>query len=221
MGRSSDDITLVYTSVKNAVGDERRAADLPKTALLVYGPYPKRIEPSSYLALARAQSLLEANGLTVVPGDLPNDAEQAKAWWETILFLDLATHHVGDRDRFGDKMSDRFKKIIDDGRQVTDSAYEAAVASARALRGELLKLLLPDRIIVAPAVDGVAPPFSEATGASDLQGLWSLTGVPALAVPCGDVDALPIGVQLIAHPMQEHFVRAVGRCFEGLQKGST
>jgi Asp-tRNA(Asn)/Glu-tRNA(Gln) amidotransferase A subunit family amidase len=94
-----------------------------------------------------------------------------------------------------------------------------AITFASALREQVLGLLSPDSIFVAPAVDGVAPALSEHTGASDLQGLWSLTGLPALAVPCGKTDGLPIGVQLVVRPTEEHFVHATGRFFEGLQKG--
>ena len=219
MARSMDDIALVYRSMTDR-GPETRAAKLPTTALFVQGPFDERLEPPSQVALERARRLLQAKGLKIVSTPLPASAREAKRCWETILFRDLAKHHGADRDRFGDRMSDRFRKIIDDGRRVTDSAYEAAVAFAGALREQVLGLFSPGSIFVAPAVDGVAPALSEHTGASDLQGLWSLTGLPALAVPCGEADGLPVGVQLVGQPMEEHFVHATGRFFEGLQKGS-
>lgn len=216
MARSIDDIVLAYRAMIG--GDEARSTSPPKTALLVQGPFDERIEAPSQLALTRARTLLQSKGLTIVPATLPAAAREAKRCWETILFRDLAKHHGADRDRFGDRMSDRFLKIIDDGRRVTDSAYDEAVAFARALRAEVLRPLSPASIFVAPAVDGVAPVLSEHTGASDLQGLWSLTGLPALAVPCGDADGLPIGVQLIGQPVEEHCLLAAGRFFEGVQK---
>jgi Asp-tRNA(Asn)/Glu-tRNA(Gln) amidotransferase A subunit family amidase len=219
MARCIDDVELVYRAMTDR-GDETRPATLPKTALFVQGPFDERLEPPSRLALTRARTVLQGKGLTVLSVTLPAAAREAKPCWETILFRDLAKHHGTDRDRFGVRMSDRFRKIIDDGRRVTDSAYEAAIAFAGTLREQVLGLLSPGSIFVAPAVDGVAPAFSEHTGASDLQGLWSLTGLPALAVPCGKADGLPIGMQLVGRPMEEHFVHATGRLFEGLQKGS-
>jgi Asp-tRNA(Asn)/Glu-tRNA(Gln) amidotransferase A subunit family amidase len=219
MARSVDDIALVYRSITDG-GGETRPATLPKRALFVQGPFDERLEPSSQLALTRARTMVQAKGLTVVTTTLPAAAREARQCWETILFRDLARHHGADRDSFGERMSDRFRKIIDDGRRVTDSDYEEAVAFARSLREQVLRLLSPDGIFVAPAVDGVAPALSEHTGASDLQGLWSLTGLPALAVPCGKADGLPIGVQLVGQPAEEHFVHATGRFFQDLQKGS-
>ena len=218
MSRSLDDVFLAYRSMRNGEDERKPTTKLPRIALLVDGPFRDRIEPPSQQALARATSLLESSGVTIVPAELPVGAGQAKHCWETILYHDLAVHHGADRDQFGSRMSDRLKKIIDDGREITDRAYEAALVVARTIRAHVLELLLPDRIILAPAVDGVAPPFSDSTGASDLQGLWSLAGVAALAVPCGEVRGLPIGVQLIAHPLQEYFMHGVGRLFESLRR---
>lgn len=64
----------------------------------------------------------------------------------------------------------------------------------------------PDRSFWLPPPMAVAPPFSDLTGSQMLQSLWSLVGVPTIAVPCGRVDGLPIGVQLIAAPHREDFL---------------
>ena len=217
MGRCVDDVFLAYRAMKDSADAREPSNRLPAIALLVEGAFQERVEPASEQALARATSLLESHGVAIVHAPLPVAEKQAKHCWETILYRDLAVHHGADRDRFGAQMSERFKNIIDEGYRVKESAYAAAVSSAQAIRAQILELLAPESIILAPAVDGVAPPFSEATGASDLQGLWSLVGVPALAAPCGGVDGLPIGVQLIAHPLREYFMHSAGRLFESLR----
>jgi Asp-tRNA(Asn)/Glu-tRNA(Gln) amidotransferase A subunit family amidase len=192
--------------------EERKLTDV----LLVEGPLRDRIEPVSREALNRARSTFEANGIPVKETALPNSFKTMVNCWETILFRDLAVNHGDDRDHFGSKMSDRFLQIIDLGRKVTDRAYEDAITEAQYLRMQLLGLLPKDAIILAPATDGAAPAFSEQTGPSYLQGLWSLAGFPALAIPCGKVGDLPVGVQLVGHPMQEQFVLQAGKILEGL-----
>jgi Asp-tRNA(Asn)/Glu-tRNA(Gln) amidotransferase A subunit family amidase len=110
-------------------------------------------------------------------------------------------------------MSDRLRRIIDDGRAVSDREYNESIAEAEVYQQELRKLLAGDTIILAPATDGAAPIFSEETGPSRLQGLWTLAGLPALAVPCGKVGGLPVGVQLIAAPEHDHLVLSAGGLF--------
>jgi Asp-tRNA(Asn)/Glu-tRNA(Gln) amidotransferase A subunit family amidase len=45
---------------------------------------------------------------------------------------------------------------------------------------------------------------------------WSLVGFPAISVPCGTADGLPVGLQLVAPPGREDVLVAVGRTVEAL-----
>ena len=48
-------------------------------------------------------------------------------------------------------------------------------------------------------------------------GVPSLTGLPALAVPCGfDSDGLPVGMQLIGKPFDEATLFRVGAAYQAL-----
>jgi Asp-tRNA(Asn)/Glu-tRNA(Gln) amidotransferase A subunit family amidase len=219
MARCIDDLWLAYLSMRDsgaAAGEFGAEEHRLTNVLLVEGPLSDRIEPTSREALNRARATFEANGIPVKETVLPNSFKTMVSCWETILFRDLAVNRGDDRDKFGSKMSARFLKIIDEGRKVADRAYEDAITEARYLRTQLLGLLPKNAIILAPATDGTAPTFSEQTGPSYLQGLWSLAGLPAVAVPCGKVGDLPVGVQLVAHPGQEQFVLQAGKILEGL-----
>ena len=47
-------------------------------------------------------------------------------------------------------------------------------------------------------------------------GIASLTGLPALSVPCGfDEDGLPIGMQLIGRPFDEATLFSMGHAYQG------
>jgi aspartyl-tRNA(Asn)/glutamyl-tRNA(Gln) amidotransferase subunit A len=41
-----------------------------------------------------------------------------------------------------------------------------------------------------------------------------LTGLPAISVPCGFADGLPIGLQMIARPFQEPALLAMAAAYE-------
>jgi len=216
MARTAADLALACEVMFD--GTVRRSPAIsPKRvvqrALRITGPMSERIEPPTLEALDRARALLEANGIAVEETTLPPTFGNAVACWETILFRDLARHHGRDRDAFSAAMSERFRAIIDEGRKVSDRDYGRALAEAEVYRRDLRRLLGPDTIILAPATDGVAPAFSEETGPSRLQGLWTLSGFPTLAVPCGKVDGLPVGVQLIAAPERDDLVLGTGGLF--------
>ena len=109
-------------------------------------------------------------------------------------------------------MSDFLRGLIDAGRRISDRACEDAMADAQGYRDELTRMVGEDAVIVTPAVDGLAPPIIEpGTGSPDLQALWTLAWLPVLAAPCGRVDGLPVGVQLVAAPRRDDLVLSAAR----------
>jgi Asp-tRNA(Asn)/Glu-tRNA(Gln) amidotransferase A subunit family amidase len=126
----------------------------------------------------------------------------------------MAKNHGADRDRYEDQLSKRFLEIVDSGRRVSAAVYEAALTEANYYRSYVVELLREGTVILAPSTDGVAPPLSDATGDQKLQSLWSVTGVPSLAVPCGKVSGLPIGVQIFAVPRCEELCLSASTVIE-------
>jgi Asp-tRNA(Asn)/Glu-tRNA(Gln) amidotransferase A subunit family amidase len=184
----------------------------PSTRVLrVDGPLSDRIEAPTAAALDRAQRALEGAGLRVTAVDLPDRFSRLIACYETIIFRDLAERHGADYDQHADRMSERFREIIQVGRATTQDTYDAAVADAAFYRAHILELLAGDTVILTPATDGSAPKVSDRTGEQKLQSLWTVTGVPSLATPCGKVDGLPVGVQLVAAPGREDLALAAAR----------
>jgi Asp-tRNA(Asn)/Glu-tRNA(Gln) amidotransferase A subunit family amidase len=216
MARGVTDLSLACRAMfdRNAPLSMTTTAQLPTRALLIEGPMQERIEPASREALDRATALFEGNGIPVESASLPSSFGSVVSCYETILFRDIAMNHGKDRDAFGDVMSERLREIIDQGRRVSDREYNQAIADAQRYRQALCDLLPENAIILAPATDGVAPVFSEETGPSRLQGLWTLVGFPTLAVPCGKVDGLPAGVQLSAAPERDDLVLRAGALFK-------
>ena len=47
----------------------------------------------------------------------------------------------------------------------------------------------------------------------------NLAGLPAISVPCGDVDSLPVGLQIIGKAFDEQMVLQVAYAYEQLRKG--
>jgi Asp-tRNA(Asn)/Glu-tRNA(Gln) amidotransferase A subunit family amidase len=192
--RGVDDIALAYRVLTG-----RRAKETPpRRVLCVEGPFAERVEEGTRLAIGRAREAFAKAGLPVEDVRLPAEFDAAWDVLQVLLRFGIARHHGTDRDRAGRMMSDRVRELVDSGRRLSEADHAKAVADAKNVRRRLLETLTPGTVVVTAAVDGVAPPFNDTgTGAPELQGLWTLAGLPVLAVPCGGLGGLPVGVQLV------------------------
>jgi aspartyl-tRNA(Asn)/glutamyl-tRNA(Gln) amidotransferase subunit A len=93
---------------------------------------------------------------------------------------------------------------------------------AQRLRAELTEsfvaLFADHDLLVMPTVPIVAPPVADFARHLLLLSRnaipWSFTGFPAVSVPCGWSDGLPVGVQLVAAPGREDLLVAAGASLE-------
>ena len=78
------------------------------------------------------------------------------------------------------------------------------LADARTGRGRLrerVEALMAEEgvdVWVSPAAPGPAPEGIDSTGDPAMNAPWTYAGMPAVTVPAGDVDGLPLGLQCVA-----------------------
>ena len=91
----------------------------------------------------------------------------------------------------------------------------------RKLFSEVDILLAPTRYEVAPEIAKPldyrppdAPKKPDDPGFSALIPAGNLAGLPALSLPCGFADGLPVGIQLVGNPFSENMLIAVGKAFQ-------
>jgi Asp-tRNA(Asn)/Glu-tRNA(Gln) amidotransferase A subunit family amidase len=182
--------------------------------LRIEGPLQERIEPPTAEALGRAQKAFEDAGFSVTGEELPERFSRLISCYETIVFRDLAINHKSDFERLGKYMSPRLHEIMNIGLSVAPTQYAEALDDADYYRGYIGQLLAQNTIILAPATDGYAPILSDRTGEQKLQSLWTVAGVPSLATPCGKLDGLPLGVQVIAASGRDDLVLGAAQLIE-------
>lgn len=164
---------------------------------------PGPISEVSASALAQAERSLAKAGAIIEPIELPASYPSVLDVLYTIMTHDMALAHGDDRDRAGDDMTAPLRELIDKGRRVSEGEYDQAVQTAATWKQDLGDLLGDGTVMVSAATQNVAPLKTEGTGSNALQALWSLVGFPVMAVPTGQQDRLPIGVQIGAGAGQE------------------
>jgi len=98
----------------------------------------------------------------------------------------------------------------------------------RSLIQEGLRTLLDDYdVLVAPSRLGPAPkitqpldrpssdrPLPKERGMTTLIAAGNLAGLPALSLPCGFADGMPIAIQLVGRPYSENLLLTLGKFFQ-------
>lgn len=147
------------------------------------------------------------------------DLEMANAAGMLVSRCEAASFHRNlglDRSLYWDEVADQL--------EAASGVLAMDYLDAQRIRAELAEQMtaLFDHcdVLAMPTVPVVAPPVEDF--ARYLLTLsrnaipWSLTGLPAVSVPCGTVDGLPIGLQLVAAPWREDLLIALGSALEAI-----
>jgi Asp-tRNA(Asn)/Glu-tRNA(Gln) amidotransferase A subunit family amidase len=160
-------------------------------------------------AVVRLASAGPSLGEALRPGSA--DLDLANAAGLIVSRCEAATQHRSldlDTGGYWEEVGDQLHEAA----EVPAVDYLQAQRLRRQLRDALLDELDAHHLLVMPTTGVVAPPASDF--AAYLMSLarnaipFSFVGVPAITVPCGMVDGLPVGLQLVAAPGREDLLLA-------------
>jgi aspartyl-tRNA(Asn)/glutamyl-tRNA(Gln) amidotransferase subunit A len=107
--------------------------------------------------------------------------------------------------------------------------YLKAMRIRRLVQQEFRRLLTDIDVILAPSRLGIAPKVNEPldrssppgpsgqTRSAGLRALipaGNLAGLPALSLPCGFADGMPVGIQLVSRPFMENLILSLGNEYQ-------
>ena len=186
-------------------------------------------EPAARPAFQAALDVIKSMGVSLTEvklGDLPYgpvtniviSAEGAAAFEELIVSGRV------------DQLADR-KQIagLRAGLDIGARDYLKAMRIRRLIQQEFRRVLTDIDVLIAPARYGIASPIGEpldrstppAPGAppppGGLRALipgGNLAGLPALSLPCGFAEGMPVALQLVSRPFTENLILSVGVEFQ-------
>lgn len=236
MTRSVDDAALVLEAI---AGHDPADATSSRRAVPAYltesaqsaegltlgrprGWFEDCVEPSVLEAFDRACGELSDQGVRITDVALPDAELWDTAAWCVIYAEMLSLHqdHVADienRDAMGAGMLSvgPFIHAVDYLRALRYRS-EAQRQLAQSMRG-LAGLITPSVTTVAPPLDAMSNGDDSArwlVAATRMSTPFNLTGVPALSLPIGLVDGLPVSMQIVTRPHDEATALRIGRHYE-------
>lgn len=168
--------------------------------------------------------VLESGGARIQEMPSPQLLDEIGDIWMTIAYVEMATAFASlygaSPERIGPEMTQR----IETGLATSPEAYRSADARRSELTAQFLSAMEGCDVIATPTAPAPPPSMDELRRrASDLQDIGqlarftrphNLTGFPAISVPNGFSNGLPLGLQIAARPLDERAALRVADAFE-------
>jgi aspartyl-tRNA(Asn)/glutamyl-tRNA(Gln) amidotransferase subunit A len=188
---------------------------------LVAGEYIEESDPAVLEAVLGASKVFAEMGGLLTRLELPDLQRAAKANAQMILADGAAFHRerlAEHPDWFGADVRQR----LETGRALTSSEYSLARRAQSEIKRYFENFFADYDLLLLPTTPSVAVPIAGLESAEYAPRLtrftapFNLAGLPALSVPCGKVDGLPVGLQIVGPAWAEDRVLRAGRAFENV-----
>jgi Asp-tRNA(Asn)/Glu-tRNA(Gln) amidotransferase A subunit family amidase len=163
------------------------------------GPYLEQAGQEARREFQAALEQLRRQGCTVLAVPAMPDFEAVRERHNLIVAAEAAAVHGEWYERYHDRYHAKTVALIERGRTVTADQLAEALAGRERLRAELLGLMAAHGLDlwVAPSAPGPAPLGLESTGDPVMNLPWTHSGLPAVGLPAGSAQGLPLGLQLV------------------------
>lgn len=238
IGRRVAEVSAAF-EVLDEHQEDNSAADRPITARVSQGPAAlaalRFAVPEALLALAdpavasavrEATSSLEHLGAHRVPIAMPPMLEHAAQIALATFLAEGGAYHAATLATHAHLYQPATRDLLNSAEHVTASEYVRAQRLRARLCREFASFFAHVDVLVCPTLPTIAPPTDESQvqlpgGALDVRAAlttytrpYNLTGLPALTVPCGFDQGMPIGLQIVGAAFADRTVLDVGQAYE-------
>ncbi|WP_439483263.1 amidase [Cyclobacterium plantarum] len=173
-------------------------------------------------AITRAVASLETAGIQVKEDAPIKDFQEAEEVRYQLSSADGRAWVGRLTEKYGTKQTHPLLRLPDPSTAIPSVDFTEMVEKLDACRSKLLQWMHNYDIVICPVhFDGAAPNptvFERSSRSADdygYMGIFNLTGWPAAVVRAGtSKEGLPIGVQIVGQPFQDHKVLAVAQFLE-------
>lgn len=163
------------------------------------GPYLEQADNAMLEALDRAAARLGERGFDVQLAPTLGDIAEISQRHNRLTAYEFAAEHEERYARYGAMFRHESAALYERGRKIDRAAAEQGRAGRIQLRQQLHERM--DRagidLWLCPAAVGAAPRGLASTGDPAMNLPWTHAGMPAISLPYGEVEGLPLGLQLV------------------------
>lgn len=163
------------------------------------GPYLEQADNTMLEALDRAVARLGERGFDVQLAPTLGDIAEIAERHRRLTTYEFAVEHEERYARYGAMFRHESAALYERGRKIDRAAAEQCRAGRIQLRQRLHERM--DRAQIdawlCPAAVGPAPRGLSSTGDPAMNLPWTHAGMPVISLPFGEVDGLPLGLQLV------------------------
>lgn len=140
---------------------------------------------------------LASAGYDVRRVDPFDDIDAVKERHDVLVAAEAAVAHHEWFAAYSDRYAESTAELLREGQEVSVGALTDARLGRETLRRSLTDTMAEHGIDlwISPGAPGPAPDSIETTGNPVMNLPWTHAGVPAVTLPAGDVDGLPVGLQ--------------------------
>lgn len=182
------------------------------------GAYIDQTEPASREAFEASLRTLEGAGVTLRRVPALDNIEAITEHHRAIATAEFREQHTERFARWGALVRGASASLFDSGALITAAQRAEGAESQGRIRATLEALMDAHGLDAwaCPAATGPAPLGLRSTGDPAMNLPWTHSGMPALTLPAGRVDSMPVGLQLAGRAGRDEELLAVAEVLEPL-----